>query len=96
MYSLIAKCRKFNLTIYLQLELFDAMVLPIITFGCEMWGYRVIKDKENVHISFLKHIMNVRKTTCNVMVYDELGKYPVSIHIKTRMLNYWSRLSNGI
>lgn len=39
MYSLIAKCRKFDLPIDLQLESFDAMVLPIITYGCEIWGY---------------------------------------------------------
>ena len=95
MYSLIAKCRKFNLPIDLQLKLFDAMVLPIITFGCEIWEYRVIKYTKHFHVSFLKHIMNVRKTTCNVMVYGELDKYPVSIHIKTRMLNYWSKLLNG-
>ena len=30
MYSLIAKCRKFSLPIDLQLELFDAMVLPVL------------------------------------------------------------------
>ena len=95
MYSLIAKCRKFDLPIDLQLELFDAMVLPIITYGCEVWGYKISKDVENVHVTFLKHILNVRKTTCNAMVYGELGKYPVSVHIKTRMLNYWSRLITG-
>ena len=94
MYSLIAKCRKFDLPIDLQLELFDAMVLPIITYGCEIWGYRVVKDVENVHITFLKHILNVRKTTCNAMVYGELGKYPISVHIKSRMVNYWCKLLN--
>ena len=46
-------------------------------------------------VAFLKHIMNVRKTRCNVMVYGELGKYSVSIHIKNKMLNYLSRLLNG-
>ena len=95
MYSLIAKCRKFNLPIDLQLELFDAMVLPIITYGCEIWGYRVYKVIEVVHLTFLKHILGVRKTTCNSMVYGELGKYPVITHIKSRILGYWLRLING-
>ncbi len=89
MYSLIAKCRKFDLPIDLQLELFDAMVLPIITYGCEIWGYRTIRDIENLHITFMKHILHVRKTTCNSMVYGELGKYPINTHVKSRMLNYW-------
>ena len=29
------------------------------------------------------------------MVYGELGRYPIEITIKTRMINYWSRLING-
>ena len=29
------------------------------------------------------------------MVYGELGRYPIEITIKTRMINCWSRLING-
>ncbi len=36
MYSLIAKCRKFNLPVDLQLELFDAMVLPVLKYGWDL------------------------------------------------------------
>ncbi len=43
MYSLIAKCRKFDLPIDIQLEMFDAMVLPIIMLGCELWGFNAAK-----------------------------------------------------
>ena len=95
MYSLIAKCRKFSLPIDLQLELFDAIVLPVLTYGCEIWGYRVYKAIESVQLTFLKHTLGIRKTTCNSMAYGELGKYPVDAHIKSRMLNYWLRLING-
>ncbi len=49
MYSLIAKCRKFNLPVDFHLELFDAMVLPVLTYGCEIWGYKVHKAIEVVH-----------------------------------------------
>ena len=42
-----AKCRKLDLQIIdLQLELFGAMVLPVITDGCEVWGFKGIKDKK--------------------------------------------------
>lgn len=44
MYSLTAKSRKFDLPIDLQLELFDTMVLPIITYDCEVWGFKIIND----------------------------------------------------
>ena len=29
------------------------------------------------------------------MVYGELGRYPMEIQIKTRMITYWSKLING-
>ncbi len=95
MYSLTAKCRKFDLPTDLQLELFDAMVSPIITYGCEIWGFNACKDVENVQVTFLKHILNIPKTTCSAMVYGEPYKYPVSVRIKTKMLNYWSGLLTG-
>ncbi len=74
MYGLTVKCREFDFPVDLQLELFEAMVLPIITYGCEVWGYKPILDIENVHVPFLKHILYVRKTTCNAMINEELGK----------------------
>lgn len=95
MYSLIAMCRKFDLPIDLQLDLFDAMVMPIIMYGCEIWGYKIIKDVENIQVTFLKNVLGVRKTTCNSMVYGELGKFPVNIHVKYRMLSYWMRILSG-
>ncbi len=71
------------------------MVLPVLTYDCEIWGYKVHKAIEVVHLTFLKHILGVKKTICNHMVYRELGKYPVNIHIKSRMLSYWLRVING-
>ena len=29
------------------------------------------------------------------MIYGELGRYPMDIQIKTRMISYWSNLING-
>lgn len=95
MYGLIAKWCKFNLPVDVKLELFDGMVLPIIMNGCEVWGHKPLKYMENLHITFLKHILNVRKTTWNVIIYGELAKYLISIHIKSRMMNYWSRVITG-
>ncbi len=72
------------------------MVLPVLTYGCEIWGYKIHKAMEVVHLTFLKYILGVKKTTCNHKVYGELGKYPVNVHIKSRMLSYWLRVIDGI
>jgi len=36
-----------------------------------------------------------KKSTPNFMIYGELGAYPMSVYIKLRMVNYWSKLING-
>ncbi len=95
MCSLIAKCRKFNLPVDLQLELFDTMLLPVLMYGCKIWGYKIHKAIEVVHLTFLKHILGVKKTTCNHMVYGKLDKYSFNIHSKSRMSSYWLRVIIG-
>ncbi len=36
MFSLVSKCRKFDLPVDMQLELFNATVLPILTYASEI------------------------------------------------------------
>ncbi len=95
MYSVIGKARKFDLPVDIQMELFNAMVLPVLTYGSEVWGHYIIRELELLHLKFLKHLLFVHKNTSNDMVYGELGAYPLSIHIKCRMLCYWSRMISG-
>ena len=39
MFSLLKKGRKLGLYIDVQLQLFDSLILPILLYGCEVWGY---------------------------------------------------------
>ena len=36
--------------------------------------------------------MGVRKQTCNLAVYGELGRVPLSVLHKTRVLKYWFKI----
>ena len=38
----------------LQLKLFDSIVLPILTFSCEVWGFENCAEIEKVHLRFCK------------------------------------------
>lgn len=44
MYSLISKCRKFDLPVDIQLKLFTTMVLPILTCAAEILGYHIARE----------------------------------------------------
>ena len=38
MFSLITKSRRLDVPIDITLDLFDKLVLPILIYGCEVWG----------------------------------------------------------
>ena len=59
----------------LQCKLFDPLVLPILSYGCEVWGVDAKRSvaAETLHSGFLKSLLGVRKSVATHMVYAELG-----------------------
>ena len=75
-----------------MLKLFDSCVAPILLYGCEVWGYENTDIIEKVHTKFCKFMFGVSKFSHNMPIYGELGRYPLSITIKQRMVCYWTRI----
>lgn len=97
MYALITKARNLNLPIDIQLQLFDTLVVPILLYGCEIWGYENNAILDKLHLKFCKMILNVNRSTPTCMVLGELGRFPLHVFINSRIVNFWSRLvSNSI
>ena len=92
MFALLKKCRTHNLPIDLQLQLFDTAVMPVLLYGAEVWGYEDNKIIETIQLKFLKYIMSLKKNTPSSIVYGELGRMPVELLIKQRMINYWAKI----
>ena len=61
MFLLKSRIRNLNLPIYCQLKHFDHTVLPILLYGCEIWGFEndAITGIENVHTRFLQSILEL-------------------------------------
>ena len=95
LHLLYKKIRNFNLPIDMQLKMFDHTILPILHYGCEVWGYENIDQIEAFHNYFLCKISNLRKSTPIYILHGELGRFPISINIKMRMINFWVSLING-
>ena len=95
MYEVLKKGRLHNLSIQCQLNIFDKTVKPILLYGCETWGFGKNDINERVHLKFCKLLLHVKTSTPNFMVYGELGRYPIDIDIKVRMISYWSKLILG-
>lgn len=71
------------------MKIFDTLVSPILLYACEVIGFEKNDNIEKVHLQFL---LKVRTTTPNYLVYGELGRFPLIINIKCRMLTYWNNL----
>lgn len=95
MHLLFIKANNLDLPLDLQIKLFDNTILPILTYGCEIFGYENTDILECVHLEFLRKISKLRKSTPRYMLYAEFGRFPLKIIIKQRMLNFWTRLLTG-
>ena len=95
MWGLLRKCRKLALPPSIQLSLFDQTVIPVLLFGCEVWGYEKLQIIEKLQLQFCKLLLRVKKSTPTCMVYGELGRKPLETVIKQRMIAYWIKLTNG-
>ena len=95
MFSLLSKCNILELPLDTQLELFDTMVVPIMTYGCEVWGNKNNEILEKLQLRFYRYILKVKNGTPNCMLYGELGRYPIDIIIKCRLIAYWHKLVTG-
>ena len=94
-YALLNKVKILRLPVDLALELFDYLVLPVMLYGSEVWGYSNIEQLEVLHRKFIKIILGIKHNTPNCMVYGETGKMPVRIKVQGRMVNFYTRIING-
>ena len=95
MHLLYKRIYDLNLSLDLQLILFDNTILPTITYGSDVWGYENLKIFECIHNQFLRSITKCRESTSLYMLYGELGRYPISITIKTRIISILVRIITG-
>eukprot|EP00891_Asterochloris_glomerata_P008079 jgi/Astpho2/8079/Aster-03025 len=82
-------CRQGISSLDCILKLFNAKVLPILSYGCEVWFGTCCKDTtkrrwaepaEQVHRDFLRGILGVSRRAPTPAVYAEFGAYPLAVH----------------
>ena len=81
-----------SLNVSEKIKLFDITVLPILCYGCMVWGFHAALDVERVHLKFSKQTLGVRTQTCNNAVYGEIGRVPLSVIRKVRILKFWFKI----
>ena len=52
-----------NISIKHILELFDKLVLPILNYSCEVWGFHTANNIERVHTQYCRKHLSVNRST---------------------------------
>ena len=82
------------------IRLFDATILPILTYGSEIWAHNSTLDYgkwdscplEKSHLDFIRHILGTNISVNNLMCRAEFGRYPLSIEINCRVVNFYKHI----
>jgi hypothetical protein len=95
-FALIKNTKPFMFNHHTLLSLFDTYI-SVLCYGCEIWGFHKAPDIEKVRVNYCKGILNVKTSTCtpNIMVYYELGRYPLIVTKKIRIFKFWLKLLNA-
>jgi hypothetical protein len=91
---LLCKCKEYDLSPKTLCQLFDAFVVSILNYACEIWGNSKSKEIERIHLKFCKRLLKVQPNTCNACVYGELGRHPLYVNRYIRIMKYWLKIVN--
>ena len=95
MFGLLQKAKILKLPIDITLDLFDKMVLPVLIYGCEVWGITNLREIEIFHRKFMRILLSTYNFTPNCMLYGELGTVDISSRVSCRMVHFWAKLKFG-
>ena len=93
MFEILKNGKLHNLSIQCQLDLFDKITRPIILYGSDILGFSNNESIERVHLKFCKIILKLKLSS--YMICAELGRYPMDIDIKVRIISYLAIFLTG-
>ena len=94
-FGLLAKVRQLNLSVDTFIELLERLVVPVLLYGSEIWGYENPKQLQVMLNHTMRRFLRLNKTTSTCMLIGELGLKEVSEYIENRMLNFWFKVATG-
>ena len=68
------------------------LILPILNYGSEVWGFSQANAIERVHLQFCKRLLGVKKTTQNDFIYGELGRTTCITKRYLLIIKYWFKI----
>jgi hypothetical protein len=81
----------------LQCQLFDALVKPVLSYGCEVWSDHMACERlEVLHRAFLKLSLGVSTTTSSYVVLAKFGRFPLEIFWWQQTMRFLSHVNSEV
>ena len=83
---LYGKMKNMCLNVETKLYLFDCYISPVLFYGSEIWGFHNATEVEKLHLEFCKNVLKVKKSIVSMMVYSDLGRFPLLLGRKVKII----------
>jgi hypothetical protein len=77
-----------SLSIDIACNLFDKMIVPMLLYACEIWGFEHRPLVHLIQITFCRYMISVGIRTSNLACLDECGRKPLQVLYLTRCITY--------
>ena len=104
LFAMMQRCHSIKLfNPHILGRLFDALVLPVLSYGSEMWGPDVLikqkdlglkGDHEDLHRCFMRMALWVNKATPIPCMMTDLGRQPVMLAWVSNIFRFWNSIVN--
>ena len=92
LYNIYKLFQDMHLNVNEKFKLFDCLVSSVLGYAGEVWGFHGAPDIERLHKQFCRSILGVKKSTNLAALYSELGRKPLIVLRKLRILKYWRKV----
>ena len=94
-FSLLTKVRQLTLAVDVFKELFERLVIPVLLYGSEIWGYENPMQLQVMCNNVMRTFLRLHRSTPMCMINGELGIKEITEYIDNRMLNFWCSIATG-
>ena len=73
-------------------ELFDKCIIPVLSYGSEVWGTAVYSSAEEILAKCGRHQLGVGSKAPTPAVLGECGRNTMYVHCYVKCIKYWLKL----
>ena len=87
----------------LKLRLGDLLIMPVASFGCQIWGVNFLdlskgvdgNDLERIHLSYLRQVLGIGMNIAGDILRAESSSPPYHVHWTKLIFRLWNSLQSN-